>query len=74
MSIIHRRRPAMNTGGYFVVASIIRKMEPPALRQQMADYFATEFNKRSPSFDPYEWEKATGGKVAPNSAKMSSNQ
>ena len=61
----------MTGGAYFVVADVIRKIPDPILRQQMADHFATEFNKRSPSFDPYVWGRATGGKVAANSARMS---
>lgn len=71
MTIRVKKRNAMPAGAYFIVADIIRKFPDPAIRQQMADHFATEFNKRSQYFDPYEWARATGGKVAPNSARMS---
>ncbi len=53
---------------YLLIASIIRKIEDPAVRQACADHFGTEFNKRSPVFDPGSWHSATGGNVAPNSA------
>lgn len=66
-----KRQHAMPTSAYFVVADIIRRIDDPALRQQMADHFATEFNRRSTAFDPYTWGRATGGKVAANSARMS---
>ena len=68
-----RRRNFMTTGGYYVVADVIRKIPDEATRRVMADHFATEFNRRSPSFDAYEWSRATGGKPAPNSAKLSSS-
>lgn len=63
-----RQRFVMSPKGYFYVADIIRKIADPVLRQTVADHFATEFNRRSASFDPYQWERASGGKVAPNSA------
>lgn len=68
MSLIRRRRFGMPANGYHLVAEIIRRIDDPAIKQKVADHFGTEFNKRSTSFDPYQWEKATGGKVAPNSA------
>lgn len=55
MNMFRRRKHAMTTGAYFVVADVIRKIPDAAQRQNMADHFATEFNRRSPSFDPYEW-------------------
>lgn len=63
-----RKKNFMTAGNYYVVADVIRKISDPVLRQSTANHFATEFNRRSPSFDPYQWEKATGGKCAPNSA------
>jgi hypothetical protein len=71
MSLPRRKKHFMTTAAYFVVADVIRKIADPAIRKQMADHFATEFNRRSPSFSPYDWERATGGKVAANSAKVS---
>lgn len=71
MNIRVKKRNAMTAGAYFVVAHVIRQIPDPAVRQQMVDHFATEFNKRSPSFDAYEWYRATNGRVAPNSARMS---
>ena len=68
------RRAAMTGGAYLVVADVIRKIADPTLRQTVADHFATEFNRRSVAFDPYQWEKATGGKCAANSACASSGQ
>lgn len=65
-----RQQSRMNAGAYRVVAEMVRAL-PPFCRQAVADHFATEFNRRSPSFDPVQWERATGGKPAPNSAKMS---
>ena len=67
-----RKRHFMTTAAYYVVADVIRKIPDEATRRAMADHFATEFNRRSPSFDAYEWNRATGGKPAPNSAKLSS--
>lgn len=67
-----RRRGAgnqMRAGAYYIVAEIINKIEDRALRQVVANHFATEFNKRSYSFDPYEWGRKTGGKCAPGSAR-----
>jgi hypothetical protein len=69
--MIRRKKFGMPAAGYFVIAAIINKIEPPDLRKQVADHFATEFNKRSASFDAYQWNRATGGTPAPNSAKMS---
>jgi len=66
--MLRRKKHFMTTGAYFVVASVIQKIADADQRKAMADHFATEFNRRSPSFDPYEWERATGGKVAANSA------
>lgn len=69
MGAIVRKKPAsMNTGSYHIVASIIRTL-PDELKQPVANHFATEFNKRSKSFDPTVWERWTGGKPAPNSAR-----
>lgn len=68
-----RKRNFMNSGAYCVVAEVIRLIKDDDVRKKMADHFATEFNRRSPSFDPYEWEKATGGRPQPNSAKLSSS-
>lgn len=68
MAVI-RKRFGMPSNGYYLVADIIRKMPDATIRKQVADHFATEFNKRSKSFDPYQWNKATGGTPAPNSAK-----
>lgn len=66
---LRRRKIAkMGTDAYLVVADIIRKL-PEADRQAVADHFATEFNRRSTSFDPVQWERATGGRPAPNSAR-----
>jgi hypothetical protein len=58
----------MTTGHYRIVAMIIRSIPDEATRKAAADHFATEFNRRSKVFDPYEWQRQTGGKVAPNSA------
>jgi hypothetical protein len=69
--MIKRKRFGMPAAGYFVIASIINKIEDAEVRKQVADHFATEFNKRSSSFDAYTWNRATGGQPAPNSAKMS---
>lgn len=66
--MIRRRKHAMTTGAYFVVADVIKKIPDATARKAMADHFATEFNRRSPSFSPYDWERATGGRPAPNSA------
>lgn len=63
-------RTVMSQGQYLIVADVIRKILDPAIRQQMADHFATEFNKRSAAFDPVQWGRSTGGKVAPNSARI----
>lgn len=63
------RRTALSAAHYQLIGDIIRRVEDPALRQQMADHFATEFNRRSKSFDPYQWGRVTGGKVAAGSAK-----
>jgi hypothetical protein len=57
-----RNKAFMQAGCYEVVAAAIRSIEPPELRQQMADHFAGYFHKASPSFNAYEWEKATGGR------------
>lgn len=64
----YHKKNFMTAGSYFVVAAVIRKISDPTIRKNMADHFATEFNRRSKSFDPYEWEKATGGKPSANSA------
>ena len=54
---------------YIVVAEIINNIEDEAFRKQVADHFATEFNKRSKAFDPARWYSMTGGVPAANSAK-----
>lgn len=58
----------MSAGHYQLVGHLIRTIPDEAARKAAADHFATEFNKRSTVFDPYAWERLTGGKVAPNSA------
>lgn len=58
----------MGAAQYFIVAEIIRKIPDAATRQIVADHFATEFNRRSTKFFPPDWERATGGKPAANSA------
>lgn len=63
-----RPRARIFAGAYEIIAGIIREIEDPELRQVVADHFATAFNRRSRSFDPAMWEKATGGRPAPNSA------
>jgi hypothetical protein len=59
----------MTVGHYLLIGNIISTIPDPAARKIAADHFATEFNKRSFAFDPYQWEKKTGGKPAPNSAR-----
>jgi hypothetical protein len=67
-----KRRPVMFTMAHYrTLAGMIRTIEDPGVRQAIADHLATEFNKRSPAFDPVQWGKDTGGKPAPNSARMS---
>jgi hypothetical protein len=61
-------KPFMSVGSHEVVAGIIRSIPEPETRKQMADYFATEFNRRSKSFDPAMWHQRTGGTPAPGSA------
>jgi len=68
MTFTKRRPVKLNTETYRLIAQIIRLMPDPAIRQTAADHFGTEFNKRSKVFDPYQWERQTGGKVAPGSA------
>jgi hypothetical protein len=70
MSIIKRGNAniKLTTGHYQIVAKIINSIPDAAMRQTVADHFATEFNRRSTVFDPYTWGRLTGGKVAPNSA------
>jgi hypothetical protein len=63
-----KRQKIMTTGMYQVIGGIINAMSDTALRKAAADHFATEFNKRSGSFDPYFWNRLTGGRPAPNSA------
>jgi len=64
-----RSTPAkMSEAHYFLIADIIRKIPDPVMRKTVADHFGTEFNRRSKVFDPYTWERISGGKVAPNSA------
>lgn len=58
-----RRRAFMTAASYDVVAGVILEIEDPDLRKRMADHFATAFHRRSRSFDAYQWEKRTGGKV-----------
>lgn len=67
--MIRKKRFGMSSAGYFVIAHIINKIEPPEMRKLVADHFATEFNKRSTSFDAYTWNRVTGGQAAANSAK-----
>lgn len=55
-------RPFMTSGAYEIVAGILRTAPvDDATRLKIADHFCREFNKRSPSFDPYAWERRTGG-------------
>jgi hypothetical protein len=62
-------RSAIITAGiYQVIADIVRRIPDEATRKLVADHFATEFNRRSASFDPYTWGRWTGGRPAPNSA------
>lgn len=61
------RRIAMNGAAYEITAGIVRTL-PEEIRQAVADHFATEFNRRSASFDPYQWEWRTGGKVRRDAA------
>ena len=69
MSMIARRQiTKMSTGHYLIVGGIIRSIPDERVRKFVADHFATEFNRRSKVFDPMQWERLTGGKVAPNSA------
>lgn len=72
MALNRRGAPrSMTAGAYEIVAGIVRSLpDGPLTRQDVANHFATEFNKRSASFDPYSWGQRTGGKVAPNSANM----
>ena len=70
MRTTKRKPEKMTTAAYYIVGAIIRKIEDPKLRQTVADHFATEFNRRSASFSPFDWERITGGKVAPNSARV----
>jgi len=51
----------MTADAYGIVAEIINKLEDGGLRKMVADHFATEFNKRSRSFEPSVWERMTGG-------------
>lgn len=48
---------------YRQIAMIINRCKDADLKKQIADHFATEFRKTYPSFDPYSWERATGGTV-----------
>jgi hypothetical protein len=64
-----RRLPKrMSADSYSIVAQIINKLEDAGVLKQIADFFATEFNRRSRSFDPSLWNRLTGGKPAPDSA------
>lgn len=54
---------------YDSVATIINTIEDPAFRQRVANHFGTEFNRRSEAFDPAQWARRTGGRVAANSAR-----
>ena len=71
MAIRRKHHTKMSAGHYLLIADIIRKIEDPATRMVVADHFGTEFNRRSMSFDPMTWNRTTGGKVAPNSARGS---
>lgn len=51
----------MNAGAYEIVAGIVRKIQDERLRLAVADHFCREFHARSQAFDPYAWEKRTGG-------------
>lgn len=62
------RRAIMTGPIYQLVGHIVRTIPDEAARKIAADHFATEFNKRSPRFDPMTWERVTGGKPAPDSA------
>lgn len=57
----------MRQAHYLLIGTIINGL-PDQIRATVADHFATEFNKRSPSFDPMAWERKTGGRPAPGSA------
>ena len=69
MTFPKKPRPVkFNADAYRLIGQIIRAIPDPAIRQFTANHFGTEFNKRSKMFDPYQWERTTGGKVAPGSA------
>lgn len=70
-SIVRRKKKAVSMTGdhYRLVAMIINEIPGSALRKAMADHFATAFNRRSVSFDPMQWNRATGGTPAANSAR-----
>lgn len=57
------RQEAFTRRHYFILADIVRTL-PDEHRQACANHFATELRKKyERSFDPYQWEQATGGKV-----------
>jgi hypothetical protein len=60
--MIKRKRLAMTSAAYEIVAGVVRTL-PADVKQSVADHFAREFNRRSPSFDPLMWEQRTGGRI-----------
>jgi hypothetical protein len=68
MTRFTKYRKTMTAPAYEIVGEIISKIVDPTIRQAVANHFGTEFNRRSPSFDPAMWHRKTGGNVAPNSA------
>ena len=70
MTSLFRKRPkVISADAYQIVGGIVRAMpDGPLTRQDIANHFATEFNRRSRAFDPIQWERLTGGRPAPNSA------
>ena len=63
-----QRRAAKFSGDHYdVLGNMIKSMTDAgfteAEQKRVADHFATEFYKRSRVFDPYQWNKRTGGEV-----------
>lgn len=66
MAIVHNHKNPRNQMGarvYQIVADVISKIPDEHLRREAADHFATEFRKRSASFDPAAFERFCGGRV-----------
>ena len=57
------KKSMMTARAYSELAAAINSHPDPEKKKILADELATIFRKRYPSFDPYMWERATGGKV-----------